>query len=73
MTDVRLTVSMNRTRIADGVSRMTKEALIEDKKRMDKYAEIIAHQEPVKEWMVIYALLVAVGHILEWIEKHGRS
>ena len=45
---------------------MTKEALIEDKKRMDKYAEKIAHQEPVKEWMVIYALLVAVGHLLEW-------
>ena len=64
---------MSRTQIADGVSRMTKEALIEDKKRMDKYADIIAHQEPVKEWMVIYALLVAVGHILEWIEKHGRS
>ena len=46
---------------------MTKEALIEDKKRMDKYAEKIARQEPVKEWMVIYALLVAVGHLLEWI------
>lgn len=45
---------------------MTKEALIEDKKRMDKYAEKIARQEPVKEWMVIYALLVAVGHLLEW-------
>lgn len=40
---------------------MTKEALIEDKERIDKYAGKIAHQEPVKEWMVIYALLVAVG------------
>lgn len=45
---------------------MTKEALIEDKERMDKYADKIARQEPVKEWMVIYALLVAVGHLLEW-------
>lgn len=67
------TADTNRRRIADGVSRMTKEALIEDKRRMDKYADKIARQEPVKEWMVIYALLVAVGHILEWIEKHGRS
>jgi len=51
---------------------MTKEALIEDKKRMDKYADKIARQEPVKEWMVIYALLVAVGHLLEWVAKHEK-
>lgn len=63
---------MNRTQTADGGNRMTKEALIKDKERMDKYADKIARQEPVKEWMVIYALLVAVGHLLEWVAKHEK-
>jgi hypothetical protein len=41
----------------------------EDKERIDKITELIAHQEPVKEWVCIYWLAVAVGHLLEWVVK----
>ena len=42
----------------------------DDKKRIDEYEEKIANQEPVKEWAVIYWMLVAIGHLLEWVVKH---
>ena len=46
---------------------MTREALRDDKERMDEYAKQLANREPVKEWAVMYWLVVAVGHIIEWI------
>ena len=45
---------------------------VEDKERIDKITELIANQEPVKEWACIYWMAVAIGHILEWIVKHGK-
>lgn len=42
----------------------------EDKIRMDQIAEQIANREPVKEWVAIYWMSVAIGHILEWVVKH---
>lgn len=42
----------------------------EDKERIDKITELIANQEPVKEWVCIYWLSVAVGHLLEWVVRH---
>ena len=57
-------------RIAVGVSRMSKYA--EDKERVDKITELIANQKPVKEWVCIYWLAVAVGHLLEWVVKHEK-
>ena len=42
---------------------------VEDKERIDKITELIANQEPVKEWVCIYWLAVAVGHLLEWVVK----
>jgi hypothetical protein len=44
----------------------------EDKERIDKITERIANQEPVKEWVVIYWLAVAVGHLLEWVVRHEK-
>ena len=46
---------------------MTKDALRDDKKRMDKYAEDLMNRRQVKEWTLLYWTVVAVGHILEWI------
>lgn len=51
------------------MSRMSK--YVEDKERIDKITELIANQDPVKEWVCIYWMAVAIGHILEWIVKHG--
>ena len=45
----------------------------EDKERIDKITELIANQEPVKEWVCIYWLAVAVGHILEWIVRKSNE
>lgn len=44
----------------------------EDKERVDEIAERIANREPIKEWSAIYWLAVAVGHILEWIERRPK-
>ena len=44
-----------------------------DKERVDKIAGKIARREPIKEWVAMYWLAVAVGHILEWIVKHGKE
>ena len=44
----------------------------EDKERMDKIAYKIEHRELIKEWAVLYWLAVAVGHILEWIERNSK-
>jgi len=44
----------------------------EDKERIDKITELIANQDPVKEWVCIYWMAVAVGHILEWVVKHEK-
>ena len=51
-----------------GVSRMSK--YVEDKERIDKITELIANQDPVKEWVCIYWMAVAVGHLLEWVVRH---
>lgn len=45
---------------------MTKDTLKEDKERMDKFAEDLMYQRPVKEWALLYYVVVAVGHLLEW-------
>ena len=45
----------------------------EDKERIDKITELIANQEPVKEWVCIYWMAVAIGHILEWVVKHNEK
>ena len=44
-----------------------------DKERMDEIAECIANRQPIKEWSAIYWIAVAIGHILEWIVKHGTD
>lgn len=36
---------------------------------MDKIAEIIANKEPMKEWVALYWMAVAIGHLLEWVVK----
>ena len=59
-----------RRRIADGENLMSKYS--EDKERMDKIAYKIEHRELIKEWAVLYWLAVAVGHILEWIERNSK-
>jgi len=59
-----------RRRIADGGNLMNK--YVKDKERVDKITELIANQEPVKEWVCIYWLAVAVGHLLEWVVKHEK-
>ena len=50
------------------MSRMSK--YVEDKERIDKITELIANQDPVKEWVCIYWMAVAVGHLLEWVVRH---
>ena len=44
-----------------------------DKERMDYIAEAIANREPIKEWSALYWMAVAIGHLLEWVVKHGRT
>lgn len=44
-----------------------------DKERMDEIAEAIANREPIKEWSALYWMAVAIGHLLEWVVKHGRT
>ena len=44
-----------------------------DKERIDKITEIIANQEPVKEWVCIYWMAVAIGHLLEWVVKRTQE
>ena len=61
----------NRRRIADGENLMNK--YVKDKERMDEIAERIASREPIKEWACLYWMAVAIGHILEWVVKHGQG
>ena len=44
-----------------------------DKERIDKIEDKIMHREPLKEWVAFYWMAVAIGHILEWIIKHGKE
>jgi hypothetical protein len=44
-----------------------------DKERIDKIEYKIMHREPLKEWVAFYWMAVAIGHILEWIVKHGKE
>lgn len=44
-----------------------------DKEHMDYIADRIAKREPIKEWVCMYWMAVAIGHILEWIVKHGKE
>jgi hypothetical protein len=44
-----------------------------DKERIDKIEYKIMHREPLKEWVAFYWIAVAIGHILEWIVKHGKE
>ena len=41
----------------------------EDKARVDHIAEQIANREPIKEWVCIYWIAVAIGHLLEYITR----
>jgi len=43
-----------------------------DKERMDEIAYKIQYRAPVKEWVAIYWMAVAIGHILEWVVKHEK-
>lgn len=52
---------------------MTKQALIEDKERMDEIANRISSREPVREWVAMYWIAVAIGHLLEWTVTHGKG
>ena len=45
----------------------------EDKKHIDEITETIANKEPMKEWVALYWISVAIGHILEWIVKQQRN
>jgi len=45
----------------------------DDKERIDEITEIIANKQPMKEWVAMYWMAVAIGHILEWIVKEGES
>lgn len=44
----------------------------EDKERMDEIAYKIANREPLKEWSALYWMAVAIGHILEWMDKRNE-
>lgn len=73
---VRLTV-WNSKANTDGVRYITPQRLMnkyeQDKKNMDYIADKIAHKEPLKEWVAFYWMAVAIGHILEWVVKHGKE
>lgn len=45
----------------------------QDKNNMDYITDRIAKREPLKEWVAFYWMAVAIGHILEWIVKHGKE
>lgn len=46
---------------------MTRDALIEDKKRMDKICDDIAYKKKLKIVTIFYWEAVAIGHLLEWV------
>ena len=66
-----VTIYRDGIRIADGENRMSK--YTEDKEHIDKITELIANQEPVKEWVCVYWMAVAIGHILEWIIRRQND
>lgn len=67
-----MTQPILRRRIAHGESQMKSKYDV-DKENVDYIADKIAKREPIKEWVCMYWLAVAVGHILEWIVKHGKE
>lgn len=44
-----------------------------DKERMDIIAERLVHRQDIWQDRYIYWIAVAIGHILEWIVKHGTD
>lgn len=44
-----------------------------DKERMDIIAERLVHRQDIWQDRYIYWIAVAIGHILEWIVKHGTN
>jgi hypothetical protein len=44
-----------------------------DKERMDIIAERLVHRQDIWQDRYIYWMAVAIGHILEWIVKHGTN
>lgn len=44
-----------------------------DKERMDMIAERLVHRQGIWQDRYIYWIAVAIGHILEWIVKHGTN
>ena len=43
----------------------------EDKERMDEIAERLSQRQDIWQDRYVYWIAVAIGHILEWIVKHG--
>ena len=44
----------------------------EDKERMDEIADKLSDRQDIWQDRYIYWIAVAIGHILEWIVKHGN-
>ena len=44
-----------------------------DKERMDIITERLVHRQDIWQDRYIYWIAVAIGHILEWIVKHGTN
>ena len=44
-----------------------------DKERMDIITERLVHRSDIWQDRYIYYIAVAIGHILEWIVKHGTN
>ena len=44
-----------------------------DKERMDIITERLVHRQDIWQDRYIYWIAVAIGHILEWIVKHGTD
>ena len=44
-----------------------------DKEKMDIITERLVHRQDIWQDRYIYWIAVAIGHILEWIVKHGKE
>ena len=59
-----------RRRIADGENRLNQYS--RDQERMDEIAERLSERQDVWQDRYIYWIAVAIGHILEWVERHDK-
>ena len=44
-----------------------------DKEHMDEIANKLSERQDIWQDRFIYWMAVAIGHILEWIVKHGKE